>query len=61
MQGLRILRSEAYIRYAAVKKDERNAADGLLPDSSDEVYEAMVLLPFHPHGLPPLAKVFEGQ
>ena len=58
MQGLRILRNEAYIKYAAVKKDERNAADSLLPNSSDEVNKAMVLLPFHPHDLPPLAKVF---
>ena len=31
LQGLRILRSEAYNRYAAATKDERNAADGLFP------------------------------
>jgi hypothetical protein len=29
MQGLRNLRNEAYDRYAAVTKVERNAADGL--------------------------------
>jgi len=34
MQGLRILRSEAYIKYAATTRDERNAADGLFSKSS---------------------------
>ena len=60
MQGLRILKNEAYIRYAAVMKDERNAADGLFPDSSDEVDETMVLLPFHPHGLTSFAEGLES-
>jgi hypothetical protein len=60
MQGLRILRSEAYNRYAAATKDERNAADGLLSNSSNEVNEAMVLLPLDPQRLSPFTKGFEG-
>ena len=34
-----VLRSEAYMKYAAVTRDERNAADGRLSTASTEARE----------------------
>ena len=48
------------LSYAAVTRDERNAADGLFPNLSDVVHEAVVLFFLYPHLLPALTKGLQG-